>query len=95
MDNVLGRKQRTRNSDWTGALARIGQVVSRKELDRLVEKTVDDIRKKTRGQKAAYAWSGGKDSLVIVSAVGGRRDRTISAWRRGKAYSLEAECENG
>jgi len=65
VDNVLGRKQRTRNSDWTGALARIGQVVSRKELDRLVEKTVDDIRKKTRGQKAAYAWSGGKDSLVL------------------------------
>lgn len=31
----------------------------------MVEKTVKDIKKKTKGKKAAYAWSGGKDSLVL------------------------------
>ena len=65
MGDVLGRKQRIKNSDWISALARIGQVVSRKELDQLADRTVEEIKKKTYGKKAAYAWSGGKDSLVL------------------------------
>ncbi len=65
MDNMLGRKQRIKNSDWIEALERIEQAVSRKELERLVDKTVKEIKKKTKGKKAAYAWSGGKDSLVL------------------------------
>lgn len=65
MGNVLGRKQRIKNSDWTDTFGKIEQLVPKKELDRLVEKTVKEIEKKTRGKKAAYAWSGGKDSLVL------------------------------
>ncbi len=60
-----GRKQRIKNSDWIDAFGKIAQLVSKKELDQLVEKTVKDIKKKTKGKKAAYAWSGGKDSLVL------------------------------
>ena len=65
MDDVLGRKQRIKNADWMETFGKIEQLVSKKELDRLVEKTVKDIRSKTRGKKSAYAWSGGKDSLVL------------------------------
>ena len=62
---MLGRKQRIKNDEWIEALGNIEQTVSRKELDQLVDKTVKEIKKKTRGKKAAYAWSGGKDSLVL------------------------------
>lgn len=34
-------------------------------MDQLANETVEKIEKKTRGQKSAYAWSGGKDSLVL------------------------------
>ena len=65
MGDVLGRKQRIKNSDWIDTFEKIEQLVSKKELDQLVEKTVKEIKKKTKGKKAAYAWSGGKDSLVL------------------------------
>ncbi|RKI90449.1 hypothetical protein D7V94_13535 [Parablautia intestinalis] len=65
MGEMLGRKQRIKNSEWLEALMKIEQAVSRKELDQLVDKTIKEIRKKTQGKKAAYAWSGGKDSLVL------------------------------
>lgn len=65
MGDVLGRKQRIKNSDWIDAFGKIEQLVSKKELDQLVEKTVKEIKKKTKGKKTAYAWSGGKDSLVL------------------------------
>ena len=65
MGDTLGRKQRIKNSDWIEALEKIEQAVSRKELDQLVDKTVKEIKKTTKGKKAAYAWSGGKDSLVL------------------------------
>ena len=64
-DAVLGRKQRIKNSDWTDTLGKIEQLISKKELDQLVEKTIKEIKKKTQGKKTAYAWSGGKDSLVL------------------------------
>lgn len=65
MNNTLGRKQKISNSDWLDALERIEQLVSKRELDELVEKTVEEIKKRTKGRKTAYAWSGGKDSLVL------------------------------
>ena len=65
MGNVLGKKQRVKNSDWIEAFTEIEQVVSRKELDKLVDKIVEEVKKKTKGKNAAYAWSGGKDSLVL------------------------------
>lgn len=65
MGDVLGRKQRSKNTDWIAAFENIEQSVSRKDLDHLVDKTVKEIKKKTKGKKAAYAWSGGKDSLVL------------------------------
>lgn len=65
MGKILGRKQRIENSDWIDTFEKIEQLVSKEELDQLVEKTIEDIRNRTAGKKAAYAWSGGKDSLVL------------------------------
>ena len=39
--------------------------MSKEELDQFVHKTIEDIKKKTKNKKSAYAWSGGKDSLVL------------------------------
>lgn len=65
MSNSLGRKQRIKNSEWLDAMANIETVISKSDLDALVKKTVADIRKKMMGKKTAFAWSGGKDSLVL------------------------------
>ncbi|XBX08348.1 phosphoadenosine phosphosulfate reductase family protein [Enterocloster clostridioformis] len=65
MENVLGRKQSIKNEDWLAAVSRIEELVPRVELDKLVEDTVKEIRLQAAGKKAAYAWSGGKDSLVL------------------------------
>lgn len=65
MRSVLGRKQRSNNADWLEAFAHIEDIVAKDELERLTEQTLAEIRKNTEGKKAAYAWSGGKDSLVL------------------------------
>lgn len=65
MNNILGRKQRIKNSEWLNAMENIESLVSKKDLELLVKKTVADIKKKTKGKKAAFAWSAGKDSLVL------------------------------
>ena len=61
----LGMKQRASNEAWLEAAQNIEALVGRDELDALVKKTVADIREKTAGKTAAYAWSGGKDSIVL------------------------------
>lgn len=61
----LGRKQRIDNSAWLEAVATIEDAVSREELDELTAATVADIKATTAGKRAAYAWSAGKDSIVL------------------------------
>ena len=65
MNNVLGRKQRIKNQDWIDAVEKIEELVPKKELDARVKATVKEIKDKTKGKKAAYSWSAGKDSLVL------------------------------
>lgn len=65
MSSALGRKQRIKNSDWMRTVEQIEQIISKSDIDDLVEKTADEIRRKTSGKKAAFAWSGGKDSIVL------------------------------
>lgn len=61
----LGRKQKISNDAWLEAIDRIEETISRKDLDKKVDQTIKDIKAKTKGKKAAYAWSGGKDSLAL------------------------------
>lgn len=62
---MLGRKQGSKNADWEKTFREIRHLVPRGELEQLISKTVKDVREKTKGKRAAYAWSGGKDSLVL------------------------------
>lgn len=64
-NSVLGRKQRVSNSDWFEVMQKIESIVPKKELDKKVGQTVKDIKATTKGKRAAFAWSGGKDSLVL------------------------------
>ena len=66
MKRVLGRKQSTDNSCWLDAAANIKKLVTKKELTVATAQVIEEIRQLTNGKKAAYAWSGGKDSLVIA-----------------------------
>lgn len=65
MKSVLGRKQNIKNDDWINAMENIESLISKAEVNALVSNTIADIQRETRGKKVAYAWSGGKDSLVL------------------------------
>lgn len=65
MRNVLGRKQTSTNADWISAVADIEQFISHSEVEQYAEKAICDIRAAAKGNKAAYGWSGGKDSIVL------------------------------
>ena len=65
MKRILGRKQTTDNAKWLEAAADIERLVTKQELDEAVATALEAIRQTTEGKRTAYAWSGGKDSLVI------------------------------
>lgn len=68
MKKVLGRKQSMKPADeqlWWNVINHIEDYVSREESARATDIARARILKMTNGKKAAYAWSGGKDSLVI------------------------------
>jgi 3'-phosphoadenosine 5'-phosphosulfate sulfotransferase (PAPS reductase)/FAD synthetase len=45
---------------------RIGELVTKAELNVATAQVIEDITATTKGKRAAYAWSGGKDSLVLA-----------------------------
>lgn len=68
MKRVLGRKQSMKPADeklWWEVINHIEDYVSREELARVTDIARARILKMTDDKKAAYTWSGGKDSLVI------------------------------
>lgn len=70
MKKVLGRKQSMKPADekvWWDVINNIEEYVSQDEVARATDIARARILKMTSGKKAAYSWSGGKDSLVISS----------------------------
>ena len=65
MKRILGRKQSSSDARWIEAMNRIEELVSREELDIAVATAVESIKKVSQGKNVAYAWSGGKDSIVL------------------------------
>lgn len=65
MKRILGRKQRIPNDKWIEAMNIIESLVTRDELDSAVATVSKEIKKAIKGKSSAYAWSGGKDSLVL------------------------------
>ena len=62
---MLGKKQSIRNSDWLKALYSIETSVPRSRIEALTAQAVTDIKRTCAGKRAAYAWSGGKDSIAL------------------------------
>ena len=62
---MLGKKQSISNDDWLAAFPLIKNIVPEHEIIKLEADTIKDIKEKTAGKKAAYGWSGGKDSIVL------------------------------
>lgn len=62
---MLGRKQNINNDEWIEAILNIESTISRDEIERLTESALCDIKKHINGMRAAYAWSGGKDSIAL------------------------------
>lgn len=61
----LGIKQASRNSDWLETMAAIEQIVPFPALKKQAGETLKRIKKAAAGKKSAYAWSAGKDSIVL------------------------------
>lgn len=61
----LGRKQSSDNAAWVDAMKSIETVVPREEIAELTDRAITEIQDATFGKKAAYCWSGGKDSIVL------------------------------
>ncbi|MGW7505901.1 phosphoadenosine phosphosulfate reductase domain-containing protein [Streptomyces albidoflavus] len=62
----LSRKQALSDSTtWLAARKTARQTWPDEALDLLIDRTVTAIRATTAGRRAAYAWSGGKDSIAL------------------------------
>ena len=64
--NKLGRKQTSSNADWAEAWSDIENRITRQEIEDVTERTTEKIYAETKGKNAGYAWSGGKDSIVLA-----------------------------
>lgn len=65
MKTVLGRKQVSRNEDWLNAMAHIEELISPEEVRDYADRAIERIARESTSKKAAYAWSAGKDSIVL------------------------------
>jgi 3'-phosphoadenosine 5'-phosphosulfate sulfotransferase (PAPS reductase)/FAD synthetase len=65
MNLVLGVKQRSTHEDWLEVYRHIDRYVSRAEIELRVSKAISEIRAVVAGRNAAFAWSGGKDSVAV------------------------------
>lgn len=66
MTRTLGRKQALRDqSAWHEAMSYARDMWDDERLDNLIDWTVDNIKRETHGKRAAFAWSGGKDSIAL------------------------------
>ena len=62
---MLGKKQRSQQSDWIETLTKIDKIISREAFEQRVEETLEDMRRVIGSQHVAFGWSGGKDSQVL------------------------------
>lgn len=66
MKQMLGRKQTSHNKDWVWAYEHIEELISPEEVRRYADAAVSEIQDTAAGKKAAYAYSAGKDSIVLA-----------------------------
>jgi 3'-phosphoadenosine 5'-phosphosulfate sulfotransferase (PAPS reductase)/FAD synthetase len=59
------RKQSLSHEQFLHIAGQATKLVSRQRIERLISKCADAVTLATRGKNAAYAWSGGKDSVAL------------------------------
>lgn len=83
MQRILGKKQAVKNEKWVQTVEKIQRLVSREEMEAKVFEAVKDIKNTVGDKKAAFAWSGGKDSLVLgeICRMAGIKDCMMAVCR--------------
>jgi hypothetical protein len=59
------RKQSMEHADFLAIRERARIEISRKTVSEKIDRAVEEVRAFCRGKNAAYAWSGGKDSIAL------------------------------
>lgn len=62
----LGRKQTSNNADWLYTMEHIADLISAEEVEAYATDAVSNIKSISTGKHVAFAWSGGKDSIVLA-----------------------------
>ena len=62
---MLGKKQNIKNDEWLEQVKNIENIITIDEIKKLAQSTINQIKKETQNKKCAYAWSAGKDSIVL------------------------------
>ena len=65
MTAAIPRKQISGQEAWVSAWANVETLYPAAQLDALVATTLAEMGQRLAGKRVAFAWSGGKDSLVI------------------------------
>lgn len=65
---MKARKQSMEHADFAAIRARASRDISKPAITEKLERAAADIRSFCRGKSAAFAWSGGKDSVVLAEA---------------------------
>src|SRR5688500_5702721 len=61
----LGRKQRVDNADFLRLARDIESYITREEIAAKAQRAAEEIQATGQNRRAAFAWSGGKDSLAL------------------------------
>lgn len=62
---VLKRKYQDTNENWFRVWNHIEDYITKEEIDKKIEETVQRARKVVFNKRCGYAWSGGKDSIAL------------------------------
>lgn len=62
---ILRSKYHNTQEDWVKVYKNISSYISREEVEEKINKTIEKIKEVIKDKNVAYAWSGGKDSLVL------------------------------
>lgn len=62
---ILGQRTKNTDEDWLEVYYNIEKYVSKAEIDIKIREAVEEIKGMTKNRKAAFGWSGGKDSNVL------------------------------
>jgi hypothetical protein len=64
---MLKNKHISSNIEWLQAINNIENIISKQQIEELETKTLSAMISTLKGKQTIYAWSGGKDSVVLAN----------------------------